>query len=573
MNEFDTSKIRDEGFREKFSQKLAEIQAVREKNTFLEYAVNQRLFLELESIYRENLEKYRENYLKHREQVASYRSDYESFAKKIHPLRLNKVDRLLEEIETALEPKDYSKNQQAGELLSALEIHLQKSREEYTGWEENLAKWRMRLKEVMTRVWSEDYADLKAHYQEAKQTLTSDRMPPDPLQPDETKIEKLIHKRASAFEQVKRRAARSPKLRKKVEEIDNTFYPEADFNKLKEEVHSALKKRLLRLTAAILILGSLTGIGIWKLPGMFMGMKEDQAWEQATNRNTLESYEDYIAWYPSGKYVAQAYDSLEKVPSGKLEDLVDNQGVQFDYEGELSALQPDGLGKAEYENGARYEGYWSMGFRDSVGTYATATDDVYEGEWKKGIREGKGTLTFADGSSYTGGWKNDVYHGQGKLTQSNGNTYEGGWKNGLQDGKGTFRFGENGEYSGGFSLGKYHGTGTLKDTSGITYTGQWQNGVREGQGRQVWPDGREFVGHWKSDVEHGEGVLTWTNGGQFSGIWVNGLIDGLGTFVGRIREYSYSGYWKGRVDSLSLLDDQGKIFKQGRLEGGLFMEE
>ncbi|MDX2249725.1 MAG: hypothetical protein SF052_23275 [Bacteroidia bacterium] len=563
-------KIRDEGFRRKFEEKLRQIQAVREKNTFLEYVVNQPLFEELNSLFEENLRLYETCYEVPFFRLEAIRADFANIRKTVHPLRLNKVLKLIQDIETLLSPEDYEVNAQSLEKLDELETHLQKAREEFAAWEKDLEKWRLRLKEVMTLVWAEDYATLKAHYQEVKETLTSEQLPPAFIGPDETQIQNLSQKRSDAFARLKKKAALSKKLLGKVSEAETAFFPLSEFILLEKEAERFIKNRIYRMGFLSVSAAAVIVLGFIFFPGIFHSWRDDYLWKKAVSENSLDTYQDYLIAFPRGKHIVEAYDAMNHIPSGKLKKYTNHVGESFEYEGELTDLKPQGQGIAIFPDGSTYEGHWEMGLRDSFGVWKDTLGGRYEGEWVEGSRQGKGKFVFPDGSIYEGSWRKDEFHGQGTLTYADGSKYSGTWKAGLQEGKGVLYFGEKGSYSGQWSAGKYHNSGTLTDTSGLVYSGQWVNGLREGEGRQTWPDGKEYIGKWKAGAEHGEGVLSWPNGSRFSGVWINGQIDGAGSFVSRFRD-EYKGVWKGTADSLVLYDGQGNVFKQGKLEGGLFI--
>ena len=81
-----------------------------------------------------------------------------------------------------------------------------------------------------------------------------------------------------------------------------------------------------------------------------------------------------------------------------------------------------------------------------------------------------------------------------------------------------------------------------------------------------------YKGGWKSGNRNGKGTLTWPNGSSFDGVWVDDTIDGQGIFISRFRD-EYKGLWKGTIANIVLYDGEGNIFKQGRIEGGLFIGE
>jgi hypothetical protein len=59
----------------------------------------------------------------------------------------------------------------------------------------------------------------------------------------------------------------------------------------------------------------------------------------------------------------------------------------------------------------RYEGHFSKGNPNGIGTYIKADGTSYEGQWKRGVKEGKGKMVYKD-SIVEGYWKNDKYIGE-----------------------------------------------------------------------------------------------------------------------------------------------------------------
>ena len=56
--------------------------------------------------------------------------------------------------------------------------------------------------------------------------------------------------------------------------------------------------------------------------------------------------------------------------------------------------------------GSEYDGEWSWGQRNGVGTTRYANGDVYTGEWSQDKREGDGVFTEANGRVTKGIWAN-----------------------------------------------------------------------------------------------------------------------------------------------------------------------
>ena len=53
----------------------------------------------------------------------------------------------------------------------------------------------------------------------------------------------------------------------------------------------------------------------------------------------------------------------------------------------------------------------------------------YEGEWNTitNVKEGRGVQIWQDGSRYDGYWSDDMANGHGRLIHADGDVYEGYW--------------------------------------------------------------------------------------------------------------------------------------------------
>ncbi|MCB0835688.1 MAG: hypothetical protein KDD99_03425 [Bacteroidetes bacterium] len=569
---FDQTKIRDVAYREKFNQKLEEIKGVRSKNTFIDYAMNQNLFDELGAIYQENLKAYRQHYQTNKRKFEKIKTVTETNKDDMHPLRYRRVERFYEEIEAALSEEDYQKNREAKKLIRQLEKHIEKAVDEYMGWREDFKEWKSRLDQVKTRIWAEAHQKFVEEYESREEFMVGNRIPQLPIQVDEKAIEEAIEKRKQAVEEVRKKVRNSISLWKKLVAIEDQYVSEKEFEKLRNSLETSIRRKKWKIGAiAATILLVLGGAG-WSAPKLYKMWLHEKAWEKALSERSIEAYESYMINFPTGKYFLQAQDSIMKIPSGKISNQADTHGLSFDYEGELKGAQPHGKGIATYKDSSIYDGYWKMGIRDSFGTYVTADKHVYVGEWKNGFKEGHGKLKFPNGSIYEGNFEQDRYAGKGVFTEPGGIKYDGEWKDGFHEGKGTYTYRDGSTYTGSWKAGKYHGFGTFKSPSGVSYSGSWVNGVKQGQGTQTWTDGMIYKGGWKSGNRNGKGTLTWPNGSSFDGVWVDDTIDGQGIFISRFRD-EYKGLWKGTIANIVLYDGEGNIFKQGRIEGGLFIGE
>jgi hypothetical protein len=121
--------------------------------------------------------------------------------------------------------------------------------------------------------------------------------------------------------------------------------------------------------------------------------------------------------------------------------------------------KPQGWGRIEWENGARYRGELVNGVYEGRGRFEAPTGEIWEGDFEKGTFTGQGTYSRRDGSRYRGAFRNWKFHGEGRFIQPTGDIYDG-----------TFVDGE------------LNGPGKATATNGDTYEGAFRNGLFEGQG-------------------------------------------------------------------------------------------
>ena len=72
--------------------------------------------------------------------------------------------------------------------------------------------------------------------------------------------------------------------------------------------------------------------------------------------------------------------------------FVSPNNTRYNYVGEIRNNQPDGFGRAFFENGDRYIGSWESGLIDGVGHYIWKDNTVYFGEWKQHKMNGSGVF-------------------------------------------------------------------------------------------------------------------------------------------------------------------------------------
>ncbi|MCK9436265.1 MAG: hypothetical protein M0Q12_03535 [Synergistaceae bacterium] len=196
-------------------------------------------------------------------------------------------------------------------------------------------------------------------------------------------------------------------------------------------------------------------------------LQEEVSWESAKQQNTVESYDEYLVKFPVGKYVTDAIDLKESVIWEGA--LIENTPTS--YENYLS-LYPHGKYIVEFKIEDKESEVYGI--------------HRYVGQVKDGKREGIGVAIIETNKeslngTYSGNWKNDNAHGYGVKTWVSGNKYEGEWLNGSQ-----------------------HGYGVKTWVNGDKYEGEWLNGSRHGYGVYTWLDADIYEGGWKNGLKHGD---------------------------------------------------------------------
>ncbi len=178
------------------------------------------------------------------------------------------------------------------------------------------------------------------------------------------------------------------------------------------------------------------------------------------------------------------------------------------YDGEFTYGEPNGMGTLTLSNGNKYVGQFQDGLRSGNGKMEYTNGDIFEGEWATDKKHGAGTYTWADGTKYVGNYFEGVMQGEGTITLKNGESYEGEWKAGVA-----------------------HGEGTYSAVDGSTHRGKYKYGKREGSGVITWRSGDVFIGKWKDGKTSKTGSFQFMNGDRMMCIWEDGEMIGQGTYV------------------------------------------
>ncbi|MEM7654618.1 MAG: hypothetical protein AAF399_00705 [Bacteroidota bacterium] len=573
MPEFDRNRLRDPEFLARFEEKWQEVEAVRVKHTFLEYATKGKLFAELEQIFEENEAAYQKHYLGTQQAYQALRAEVVSATSDIHPIRHHNLVRQFGEVEAKVNAREYAENAAAVGVIEGIQRQLGLAKAEMKDWQQELQHWQHQLTQLQGQMWKETYEGFHQQWQEQQQQLHSpNQLPKRPLAPDLKAWKEAREDRSETFLQLKDMASKSPKWLQTITELEQTPCDRNEAEQIRLTLLQLKRKRLVRWGSVAALLVALLAGGAWFGPQLYEGQQEDQAWQSAKRTNDLVSYQTYLDRYPQGRFVDSARNLMLAMPAGTLPNYTDSQGQTMSYEGELQALVPHGEGFARYENGATYQGRFRSGIREGLGTHVLPDGTKYVGDWQGGVREGNGRQSFPNQDVYDGSWQHDQYHGLGLFKWRDGSLYRGQWRNGERDGNGFFQSADGSTYEGNWRKGQQFGSGTFTDTSNIVIRGQWREGILEGSGRQEWPDGRLFSGNWMAGQKQGPGSMTWPSGGRFSGEWRENRIYGQGEFTDRFRVTTYNGFFEGTFEDLVLKEPSGTVIKRGRIEDGLFVE-
>lgn len=173
----------------------------------------------------------------------------------------------------------------------------------------------------------------------------------------------------------------------------------------------------------------------------------------------------------------------------------------------------DGMGKAKYSTGIRYDG-----------------------EFKNGKRHGRGTCYLLNGNKFVGFWENDYPHGKGVMHKADGSLQEGIWVHGkmqIQEKPAETVLVQKDSTS--QNQAKDHscvsgncvtGTGEYLYENGDRYKGEFLDGLRNGNGLYVYKNGDSYKGAFLNHLYQGQGTLSYADGTSLSGEWNQGAYLG-----------------------------------------------
>lgn len=569
--QFDINKLQDPTYKEQFHQKLAEIKAVMNQHTFINYAINQTLLDELEQIYLNNLADYKKHFAQNNRALNKIEKKIHQSKSHLFPHHYQVLNDRIVSIQSLLIQPNFALNQEAKPAL----IKLEKEWKTYIAKKENtvakLADYRQILSHAMNQVWAEDYTVHKDHYRKIRDQVLEDSGKEISIEPQQDLLEKHINDRAHSFQQAHKRLSLFPRLQKKLTPFKDNYAYRSDFAALLKK----LNRRLIISWGLLIIVSSLSVAGLIVIgkygPGWIHDYQDLQAWKLAKDTRTYQAFQDYLEAFPDGNYTDEALTGIYNLDQDSIPSMLSPDGIEFRYSGDLLFGLPHGTGKARYENGDYYEGEWIKGTPEGMGTYVEKDGSMYSGQWKSSIKTGEGTQKYVNGEVYIGKWEDNQPNGYGIMKYPDSSKYEGYWEKGKQQGRGMFQFSNGQVYRGEWEEGQFHGRGTYSFANGDQYEGSWQDGKREGQGIMVYQDGRVYTGEWKNDMKHGVGKMTWPQQVTFVGNWEKGKISGQGILTDKFRSV-YEGSWKQDSTGLTFYDPTETLIKSGTLENGIFIK-
>ena len=191
--------------------------------------------------------------------------------------------------------------------------------------------------------------------------------------------------------------------------------------------------------------------------------------EKGTEIKPLSDDDYYVGHYENGKIAIYYSDGKLKYEGDRVDGEFEGKGTYYykedgnRYEGEWKKGLKHGKGILYYKNfegtKKRYEGYFSKGEFEGIGTYYWEDGNYYKGYFKNGKKHGYGIYCKEDGQLiYEGRFYNDKFEGKGVLYSNNDTIYVGDFKDGLKHGKGIL-YKKNGDIilKGKFEYNTYQG--------------------------------------------------------------------------------------------------------------------
>ena len=189
-----------------------------------------------------------------------------------------------------------------------------------------------------------------------------------------------------------------------------------------------------------------------------------------------------------------------------------------------------------YNNGDKYDGYWSNNLREGKGIMTYKNGDKYDGNWKNDIREGEGKIYFFEGY-YQGIWKNNEFNGNVEIFYYNKKRFKGILKNGKREGEAII-INENMEkIELNFNNDVIVGKGKLTFNNGNILIGNFNNkDYNPIDGIINFPNGDIYEGEFKENFKL-KGKMKYNTGEIYDGELENFIKNGKGLFCLNENDY------------------------------------
>jgi hypothetical protein len=177
------------------------------------------------------------------------------------------------------------------------------------------------------------------------------------------------------------------------------------------------------------------------------------------------------------------------------------------YEGDLNSKGlKHGTGILTWDDGDQYVGKFENDEKLN-GIFTWKNGDQYSGEFKNNLMHGKGTYICQDGRKYVGEWSCGYKEGKGVLTYTNGESYEGNFVRDNCQGIGCYKSTDGKIFKGHYSQSIKNGWGVIYWPNGSKTQGCWSKNHLNGPAIDTDEQGRRYEQMYSKDDRKGEPIL------------------------------------------------------------------
>lgn len=256
--------------------------------------------------------------------------------------------------------------------------------------------------------------------------------------------------------------------------------------------------------------------------------------------------------YGNGARYSGSFDA--GLPHG--EGTFYGNGQEALWEGQWSHGRMDGVGTYFFDNGNYFDGRMKDGLPEGEGALCDKKGNILlKGRWKEGRRDGEFLAFFPDGSycsvTYeedvkngpcafydtqkslvgTGNFEKDVFSGKGRFLFADGSVYEGGAKDGEYDGEGKFTFPDSLVIQATYVRDQKNGEVEITKDNQLIFKGTCKKNKVDGPGTEYVDGNVVYEGNYTSGLPHGKGTVFFDNGMRYYGTVKKGVISGLGVIT------------------------------------------